>query len=199
MAGSVAKIPAEMWIKTAIKVMIEEGIASVKIDRLANRLGVTRGGFYHNFEDRDELFVKILDYWEEFCHFLPSKDPGSTAQQAVLWVDALVIRVIEEDGYDPAFDMAVREWARSDRRAAWAIERADRVRLAALQQCFLTLGYDASEALIRANVFYFHQIGYYQIGVKQSIAERKKMAQLYVDILCGREVMASARAGADCL
>ena len=59
-----------------------------------------------------------------------------------------------------------------------------------------TIDYDSEHAAIRARVFYYHQIGYYAIGVQQSIPERRKNAQLYLDILCGEEAIAAARASA---
>jgi hypothetical protein len=62
-----------------------------------------------------------------------------------------------------------------------------------LKRFFDALGYDADEALIRARVFYYHQIGYYAIGVRQSTGERRRMAKLYIDILCGAERLAAAR------
>ncbi|WP_254609962.1 hypothetical protein [Burkholderia lata] len=107
----------------------------------------------------------------------------------------MVDRLIEEDGYDHHFDMAVREWARSDRRASWAVERADRQRISTLEAAFKLLGYSNEEAPIRAQVFYFHQIGYYAIGVRQTIAERRRNAPLYADIISGAEVMKRVRAG----
>src|SRR3546814_1505234 len=68
----------------------------------------------------------------------------------------------------------MREWARADKRAEWAVERADRERLDILQKFFEAIGYDEEHAAMRARVFYYHQIGYYAIGVRQSIPERRK-------------------------
>jgi hypothetical protein len=89
--------------------------------------------------------------------------------------------------------MAVREWARSDQRAAWAVERVDRQRLQRLTRFFEAIGYGDEEAPIRARVFYYHQIGYYAIGVQQSAAERRRALHTYLDILCGRGVLDAVR------
>lgn len=193
MPGRTAKVTAERWIATAREALIEEGIAGVKVDRLAQRLGVTRGGFYHNFQHRDELLDALLHDWEERCQFLPPQASGASPAEAAAWLQRTVHRLIEEDGYDSSFDMAVREWARSDTRTAWAVQRADRSRLKGLQQFFEALGYPPEEAPIRARVFYYHQIGYYALDVRQSVAERKRDASLYTAILCGRELLARAQ------
>jgi len=196
MVGRTPKNTVQDWIETAQRTLIDEGISGLKVDRLAKRLGVTRGGFYHNFKDRDEFFEQIIRHWEETCRFLPDVPPPAKPAEAVEWFDRAIDRLIESDGYDYHFDLAMREWARADKRAEWAVERADRERLDILQKFFETIGYDEEHAAMRARVFYYHQIGYYAIGVRQSIPERRKKAQLYLDILCGEEAIAAARASA---
>jgi len=196
MVGRTPKNTIQDWIEAAKRMLVEEGISGLKVDRLANRLGVTRGGFYHHFKDRDEFFDQVIQYWEETCRFLPDDAPPSKPADAAGWLDRTVARLIDADGYDYQFDLAVREWARGDKRAGWAVERTDRERLERLRAFFEALGYDRQHAAIRARVFYYHQIGYYAIGVLQSIAERRKNAHLYIDIICGEEKLAAARASA---
>lgn len=193
MRGRTPKTTKADWVGMARRTLIEEGISGVKVDRLAVRLGVTRGGFYHSFADRDELLKSLLDDWDRTCHFLPDEHPGTTPAEAVNWLERLSNRLIDEDGYDHEFDMAVREWARSDQRTAWAVERSDRQRMLILTRFFQALGYPEAEAEIRSCVFYYHQIGYYAIGVRETATERRRKAPIYLDILCGRDHLAAAR------
>jgi hypothetical protein len=88
--------------------------------------------------------------------------------------------------------MAMREWARAEQKAAWAVERADRERLAVLVRFFRALGCEGDEAALRARVYYYHQIGYYAIGVRESTAERRRNTPLYIAILCGAEHLSNA-------
>lgn len=191
--GRTQKVSSGTWVDTARLILVEEGIAGVKVDRLAQRLGVTRGGFYHNFRDREDLLDALLHRWEKACRFLPDFPASRSLAKLGAWFDCVADRLIEEDGYDHDFDMAVREWARSDQRAAWAVERSDRERMGVLQRFFDALGYSEDEALMRARIFYYHQIGYYAIGVRESTAVRKRNANLYIDILCGHEAMERVR------
>ena len=194
--GRAVKTAPKVWVETARNALIEEGIAGVRVDRLAQRLGVTRGGFYHNFRDREKLLDALLKLWEHDCRFLPDDNPGSNPGEAMQWYDRTILRLIEEDGYDHAFDMAGREWSRSDKRAAWAVERSDRERVSVLEKFFRVLGYSAEQATIRAKVLYYHQIGYYAISVKETTAERKRQVRLYTDILCGHDIVEAAREAA---
>lgn len=196
MAGRTPKNTVQDWIEAAQRMLIDEGIAGLKVDRLANRLGVTRGGFYHNFKDRNDFFDQLIKHWEANCRFLPDDPPPTRPAEASEWLDQMIGRLIESDGYDYRFDLAVREWARADTRANWAVERADRERLDTLQKFFEAINYDAEHAAVRARVFYYHQIGYYAIGVRQSIAERRRAASLYIEILCGEEALNAARTAA---
>src|SRR5258708_20982258 len=40
------------------------GRAAVRVEALAQALGVTKGGFYGHFADRDALLDEMLDTWE---------------------------------------------------------------------------------------------------------------------------------------
>ncbi|HWV61487.1 MAG TPA: TetR/AcrR family transcriptional regulator [Sphingopyxis sp.] len=193
MAGRTPKNTASDWIDAGQRMLVDEGIAGLKVDRLASRLGVSRGGFYHHFRDRDEFLDRLVGHWEATCRFLPDTPPPARPAEAVAWFDGTIERLIESDGYDYHFDLAVREWARADTRVAWAVERADRERIETLRKFFEAIGYAGEEAATRARIFYYHQIGYYAIGVRQSIVERRRNAELYIDILCGEQALAAAR------
>lgn len=194
MANLVPKVPAATWVDTAREVLIEEGIAAVKVDRLAQRLGVTRGGFYHHFADHADLLARLLSLWQQRAQFLPPGRPPRNPAEALAAIDALVQHLIAEEDYDPRLDMAVRAWAHADATVAAAVKRMDTRRIASLKRLFLALGCDDTEAATRARVLYFHQIGYYAIGVRASAAERTRGAGNYIRILCGDENLARARA-----
>ncbi len=40
------------------------GPDAVRVEKLAQALGVTKGGFYWHFEDRNALLEEMLDTWE---------------------------------------------------------------------------------------------------------------------------------------
>ena len=52
------------WIRAALDALAVDGVAGVRVDVLAKRLGVTRGSFYWHFADRDALLTAALDEWE---------------------------------------------------------------------------------------------------------------------------------------
>src|ERR1700676_5302161 len=103
----------EIWLDTARQALIEEGTAGVEINKLAKRLRVSRGGFYWFFKNRAELLEKLLEYWVHtstvlFENILQIPDRNGMEEYLAmtnLWVD--------EKEYDPKWDSAVRDWART--------------------------------------------------------------------------------------
>ena len=59
-----ARLSAEDWALAALDVIAESGLASVAVEPLAKRLGVTKGSFYWHFPSRDALLVAALERWE---------------------------------------------------------------------------------------------------------------------------------------
>ena len=54
----------ELWIDTGRELLATEGAGAVRVEVLAQRLGVTRGGFYRQFGSRADLVDAMLDAWE---------------------------------------------------------------------------------------------------------------------------------------
>ncbi|MEM8985336.1 MAG: TetR/AcrR family transcriptional regulator [Pseudomonadota bacterium] len=185
------KIPAETWLETAKQALIDEGFTGVKIDRLAKSLGVTRGGFYHHFKNHKDLLNRLVKHWATTNRFLPDLTILDTPLDAVAAFDALADHLIAEKKFSPAFEMAVREWARIDSHVNRTVDKVDAERISKMTTLFLALGCDEQEATIRANSLYFNQMGYYSLGyhLRQSKAERVKNTPIYMRIICGRRYL----------
>lgn len=176
----------EAWIVAAREALIRDGIRGVEVGKLARRLKVTRGGFYWFFNGRKQLLDELLVDWEQnnsaaFRALLKTPDRnGMAAFQAVvdIWVN--------ETGYSPAWDSAVRDWARVSAKVARAVRRVDDERIDVLKQLFLDMGHPDEEAFIRARITYFHQVGYYAMGVEEPREQRLRFLPLYTRVLTRR-------------
>ncbi|WP_256646312.1 TetR/AcrR family transcriptional regulator [Thermomonas paludicola] len=58
------RLSAEDWAREALDQISEQGVASVAVEPLARRLGVTKGSFYWHFPSRDALLQAALERWE---------------------------------------------------------------------------------------------------------------------------------------
>lgn len=188
------KIPLEGWVNCAKVVLIEEGIGAVKVDRLAKRLGVTRGGFYYHFDHHHRLLEALLENWRTNNHFTPDRVDTSSTAAALEALERISDDLIHERGFDPQFDMAIREWARISQAVADVVHRVDEKRIEILRQIFAGLGCKPKEAAIRARVYYWHQIGYYAIGVSEDVGLREGNLQTYLEVLAGEKYSEALRA-----
>lgn len=177
----------EDWIAAAQAELIDSGVSSVSVGRLARRLKVTRGSFYWHFKNHGDLLRSLLKFWEEtntgsFERALARTSGGGGFTEFLAIVDLL----LAEKDYSPAFDLAVRDWARTSREAANAVRRADDRRMEVLHRIFLDMGFSDPEALVRARITYFQQIGYYTLGIHEAPEARRKLLPHYLRVLVGK-------------
>lgn len=175
------------WLSAARHALITGGVDAIKVERLAKALNVTRGGFYWHFRDRDDLLNALLASWEKETSALFEAALQGDHANGMEEMVALAKMWMEEESYSPAYDAAVRDWARTSKRAARAVNRVDRARIDVIKRIFLDLGYEDDEAFIRARVTYFHQVGYYTLGLSETLSERRRLLPLYLKVLTGTE------------
>jgi AcrR family transcriptional regulator len=175
----------DAWLRAGRDALIREGITGVEINKLARTLRVTRGGFYYFFPSRQRLLDELIKDWEHtntagFEAVL--QDPG---HNGIREFNAVVEMWVSERNYSPAWDVSVRNWARSSEKVAAAVRRVDDRRIAVLKQVFLDFGYPETVAFVRARISYFHQVGYYTLGVKEPSEQRQRLLPYYIEILTG--------------
>jgi len=175
------------WIAAALQTLIEEGVDSVKVVRLADRLSVTRGSFYWHFKSRDELLATLLEAWEAKntqAILGRAEHPHRDLTSAVLDIFALWV---DRALFDPGLDFAIREWARRSTTVHDAVRRADDRRVKAIAGIYRRAGMTAIDAFIRARILYFMQIGYYALDLRETIEERMRYLTPYLRGFNGEE------------
>lgn len=183
---AVQRLSPQDWLVAAEKRLISGGIDSVKIGTLAKDLGVTRGGFYWHFKDRDHLLGVMLDSWHSVSLRIFEDlvlDEGSCGMDEFL---RLVHLWIDEENFDVGLEAAIRDWARVSEDVAEVVKDVDEGRIKAIKRIFLDFGYEDDEAFIRARITYFHQVGYYTIGYNETLDQRMTLLPLYVSVLTGK-------------
>ena len=180
------RLGREVWITTARDALTTEGIEAVKIERLAKTLGAERGSFYHHFKNRDELLDELLQHWASnntraYEEAIENNEHNGVAELAfinTMW--------LEEKTFDPKYDLAIRDWARNSEKVAKVVRRSDKKRIEVLETIFNDLGYEGENALVRAQVAYFHQIGYLTLGMGESTKTRRARAPIFLEVLLGK-------------
>jgi hypothetical protein len=61
----------------------------------------------------------------------------------------------------------MRDRARKEAKMALTVRAVDHQRIAALARLMQVYGYKGTEALVRARIMYFHQVGYYALASRR--------------------------------
>ncbi len=179
------KATREDWLDLALSVLAVEGVANVAVLNLSERLEVSRSSFYWYFKNRDELLDALLDRWDR----LNTRSIVNEASERAATVNEAVCNVfrcwVNPAIFSPRLDFAVREWARRSASVRRSLDRSDRVRTEALKALFVRFGYDDEDALVRARVLYYMQIGYYALDLKEPIEARLNLTPHYLKAFTG--------------
>jgi AcrR family transcriptional regulator len=184
--GTREMLTRDDWIATARTALIKSGIGAVRIVPLAQALGVTRGGFYWHFKGRRDLLNALLDDWEHTNTAPFERIVNHDRRDGHAEFQALVDLWVAETEYSPAWDSAMRNWAALSKQATAVVKRVDERRIALIREIFLHLGYSDPEALVRARITYFHQVGYYALALGETPAERRELLPVYIAALLGK-------------
>jgi AcrR family transcriptional regulator len=175
------------WLNHAIAALVADGIDHVKIQVIAKQLHVSRSSFYWFFESLQDLHDQLLQHWLE-------KNTGGIIERAMRPAPNIIRGIlnvfecwVDESLFDPQLDMAIRLWARRSATVKAVVYHADSKRVAAVQQMYQRHGYDDEDALIRARVLYFTQIGHYTLEVDEDLETRQSHLAAYLRSFSGRE------------
>lgn len=147
----------DAWIDAGLSALAEGGPDAVRIDVLAQNLGVTRGGFYHQFDSRPAFLDELLDTWErrstdEVLERVERE--GGDARTKVGRAGMLTF----SDALLP-IDLAVRDWSRRDAGVADRLRRVDNSRMDYLRAQISTFCDDPDDVEARALLAFSLAIG----------------------------------------
>ncbi|MFC9894794.1 TetR/AcrR family transcriptional regulator [Nocardia sp. NPDC127579] len=152
-----ARTPGDKWIEEGLRALGAGGPDAVRIEVLAKNLGVTKGGFYGSFADRNALLEAILDRWERASTeetIARAEREGSDPKAMIRRAGLLTF----SDDLRPV-DLAVRDWARRDAAVAERLRRVDNARIDLLRTMIGTFCADPDEVEARSLLAFCLAIG----------------------------------------
>jgi AcrR family transcriptional regulator len=129
------RTPRGEWIERGLDALAAGGPDAVKIDPLATSLGVSRGGFYWHFEDRQALLEEMLDAWERTSveDVIARVDAGGGDARAKL---RHLFGLAGSSDRLLGIDLAVRDWSRREDSIAARLRRVDNRRMDYMRSLF---------------------------------------------------------------
>ncbi|NLC36843.1 MAG: TetR/AcrR family transcriptional regulator [Alcaligenaceae bacterium] len=181
-----AQLSRADWLKAALDIFKTEGIEAVRITRLADVLGVTRGSFYWHFKHREDLQSALLSYWQHknVHSLLHALDDVQSLDDGIL---SLFSAWLSPEQFEPGLDLAMRDWARRSEAASQAVNDADERCIDAISNFYQSHGFQETDARARARTVYTCQIGYYVVtGLNEPMSVRLSYLEPLYAIMTGR-------------
>jgi AcrR family transcriptional regulator len=173
------RTPRGRWIDEGLRALAAGGPDAVRIEPLAQTLGVTRGGFYWHFEDRGALLEEMLDTWErastdEVLERVERKggDARTKLRRAGAFSDWLL-----------PIDLAVRDWARREPAVAERLRRVDNRRMEYLRLLFAAFCRDEDDVEARSMLAFSLLIGNHFMAADHGVRSRADVLELAVSRL----------------
>lgn len=143
------RTPRQAWVQTGLQALAKGGPDAVRVEVLADSLGVTKGGFYGQFRDRDELLNAMLDTWATAVVDEVIDEVESAGGDARTKLKRL-FHIARAGGTELLkVELAVRDWARRDATAAKRLRRVDERRMEHMRSLFGELCSDDGEVEAR--------------------------------------------------
>ena len=159
------------------------GPEAVRVESLAQSLGVTKGGFYWHFADRRTLLDEMLDTWErasidEVIARVESEGGDATARLRRLFALAAAYG----RGLLPV-ELAIRNWARGDRHVAKRLRRVDNRRMDYMRSLFGEICRDEDEVEARCMLAFSLFIGNHFIAAEHGSRTRTEVMERTLEAL----------------
>lgn len=146
MAG-VTRTPRAKWIEAGLSALAVGGPRAVRIEALAQDLGVSKGGFYGFFANRDALLQEMLDTWERES-IDDTIDAVSDEEDPRVRVHRAGMLTFADERLPVEF--AVRAWAQHDESVAARLRRVDNRRMDVLREVISSFCNDPEEVEARS-------------------------------------------------
>ena len=69
-------------LEAAMKVFVKNGYAQTRMEDIAEVAGLSKGAIYHHYKSKKELFLSLIDYWEEYFFFKVFFNKDSSSKKA---------------------------------------------------------------------------------------------------------------------
>jgi AcrR family transcriptional regulator len=175
------RLDVDDWIQAGYAIIAEDGLQALKIDRLCDRLGVTKGSFYWHFEAMPSYRTALIQSWGELRDQDRAALDDMTAVAPRERLSRMMSSLVSPRHW--TLERAMREWARSDEAVAASVRSADRRLLRAVRQAFVDFGFADDEADVRANATFAAGIGFLHLSGPNPIPRDTALGERFLDLM----------------
>ena len=146
-----SRLTRDSWLALALEILAQQGRAKIKIEYLAEKLGVTKGSFYAHFSDRRDFNKSIAVYWAETLTSAALANLRLSTGNSQERLLTLMQQIKDNDL--AKYDIVIRAWALDEPFVAEVVEKVDRERFEYIKSLFAEMGFTGNELEVRTMIF----------------------------------------------
>jgi AcrR family transcriptional regulator len=147
------------WLKAGFEMLTNQGASGLTIENLTDKLDVTKGSFYHHFQNAEDYKIALLEFWEEQYTNRVVQLTEAGKEPKRIFDHFMGILATE----DPSIEIILRSWASRDELVRSYMQRTDEERVAHATHWFEQMGKKSPLAEDLAQMLYALLIGCYSV------------------------------------
>jgi AcrR family transcriptional regulator len=177
------RTPRNRWIEEGLRALGCGGPDAVRIESLAQALGVSKGGFYWHFKDRQALLGEMLDAWEhtwvdEVIEVVEAEEGDARSRLRRLFALA-----VASGGELLKVELAIRNWARREEAVAQRLRQVDNRRMNYMRSLFGAICEDDDDVEARCLLVFSLFIGSHFVSAEHGGRSRAQVLELSLERL----------------
>lgn len=176
-----SRLTVDDWLRAGFTLVAEEGLKALKIERLCEFVGVTKGSFYWHFDDIGAYRAALVSAWGEWRDEYHQRLEELSAVEPRARLTQMMAMLLSAHQW--TLERAMREWARSDPAAAASVRASDRRTMRAVRNVFIDYGLDARTAQQRAEWTFAAGVGFLHLADSHSATLSNARRDAFVDFL----------------
>jgi AcrR family transcriptional regulator len=145
-----------------LAILVNAGIAGLTIEAMCQHLSVTKGSFYHHFQNLQDFQAQLLAFWgqEDTERVIAA---ASDLESDHFGVEGLIQVLSSRSAASANPELAIRAWARQDEAVKEFVAQIDWARLELLLAFFREEVRDGNRADRLAQMLYTMLVGSYSV------------------------------------
>ncbi|OLP00933.1 TetR family transcriptional regulator [Mycolicibacterium porcinum] len=182
--GTPGSLTADDWIRAGYALLASDGMRALKIERLCEQIGATRGSFYWHFTDMKGYRAALVASWNAFLE----QDRRALAELEDLPPRERLSQMMKQllSPRHWTLERAMREWARSDDIAAANVRAADHRVLVAVTKAYLDYGFNPEDAALRGQATFATGIGVLHLMDSADALTAADRYERFLDLMLAR-------------
>jgi AcrR family transcriptional regulator len=139
------------WLDAGLDALTRFPAADIKVESLANALGIARAGFYWHFKNRENYITQLLEHWLHKVTEAITKNPEMLAMEPKTRLIATA-ELIHDNDLARA-EPSILLLAAQDKAAAKVVKKANKLRLEYVSNTLKELGFEGDDLAMRTMLY----------------------------------------------